>query len=100
VRRSVGWLALAAVLAVVPAWAHARHPTADAARGAKTVHGEAAALARQRAEVQRLQHDVAAQESGSRADAQRLRQQDAEIAKLQRQLQAVQRAGTAAGKGR
>lgn len=99
-RRGIGWLALAVVLAAAPAWAHARRPMADAARSANPVHRKADALTRQRTEVQRLQHDVAAQESGSRADAQRLRQQDAEIAELQRQLQAAQQAGAAAGKGR
>ena len=93
----MGWLALAAVLAVAPAWAQTRQ---DAAHDSKAAHKDAAAVARQRARVQRLQHDVAAQEAGSRADAQRLQQQDAQIAELQRQLQAAQQAGTAAGQGR
>ena len=99
-RRGPAWLALAGVLLAAPPWAHARQqPAAHAAHVSKTAHEEAAAVARQRAQVQRLRHDVAAQESGSQAAAQRLKQQDAEIAELQRQLQAAQQAGAAAGKG-
>ncbi|MFK2875556.1 hypothetical protein [Rhodanobacter hydrolyticus] len=59
----------------------------------------ATAVARQQAEVQRLQKDVAKQESGSQAAAEKLRRQDAEIAELRRQLQAVQQAREAVGKG-
>ncbi|MEW9623122.1 hypothetical protein [Rhodanobacter geophilus] len=96
-RRRLHWLALAGVLAAAPPWAHAQQ-SADA-RTSKAVRKDADTVARQRAEVQRLQHDVAAQESGSHAAAQRLRQQDAEIAELQRQLQAAQQGGAAADKG-
>jgi hypothetical protein len=99
VRRGPHRLALAAALAAAPLWAHAWQATADAAHVAGSVHEDAAAVVRQRAEVKRLQHDVAAQESDSRADAGRLRQQDAEIAELQRQLQAARQAGAAASQG-
>ena len=98
-RRGPCWLALAGMLVAVPLWASAQQPAAHAASVSGAVHKNAAAVARQRAEVQRLQHDVTAQESGSHTAAQRLRQQDAEIAELQRQLQAAQQAG-AAGKER
>ena len=97
-RRGLYWLALAGALAAAPPWACAQQSTGTPAF--KAVHKQAAAVARQRAEVQRLQRDVAAQESGSHAAAQRLKQQDAEIAELQRQLQAAQPPGAAAGKGR
>ncbi len=93
-------LALAALLASAPSWARVEPPAGAAARAAKATPQDAATLARQRAEVQRLQHDVAVQESGGRAAAERLKQQDAKIAELQRQLQAVQQAGAAAGTGR
>ena len=93
-RRGRYWLALALMLAVAPLGARTQQPAAS-----KAVH-KGAAVAQQRAEVQRLRHDVAAQESGSQAAAQRLKQQDAEIAELQRQLQATQQAGAATGKGR
>ncbi|MBD8881018.1 hypothetical protein IHE49_11060 [Rhodanobacter sp. 7MK24] len=46
-----------------------------------------------------MQKDVAKQESGSQAAAEKLRRQDAEIAELRRQLQAVQQAREAVGKG-
>ena len=97
-RRGLRWLALAGLLAVAPSWASTQQPAAASA--AKAVQQDEVKVARQRAEVQRLQQDVAAQESGSRAAAQRLKQQDAEIAELQRQLQAAQQSGAAAGKGR
>lgn len=92
--RRVHWLALAAMLAAAPLWASTRPPAAaaDPARAD-------AAVARQRAEVQRLQHAVAAQESGSRAAAERLDKKDAEIAELQQQLRAAQPAGAASGQG-
>jgi uncharacterized protein HemX len=98
VRRGLYWLALAGLLAVTPLWARAQQ-SADA-HASKAVRKQTAAVARQRAEVQRLQRDVAAQESGSRAAAERLKQRDAEIAELQRQLQTAQQSGAAAGKGR
>jgi len=98
VRRGLCWLALAGVLAVTPLWASAQQ-SADG-HASKAVRKQTAAVSRQRAEVQRLQRDVAAQESGSRAAAERLKQQDAEIAELQRQLQTAQQSGAAAGKGR
>jgi len=100
VKLVMGGLALAAILAAAPVWAGTRRPVDDAAYGPKTVRKDAAAVARQRAEVLRLQHDVAAQESSSRTAAQRLKQQDAQIAELQRQLQTAQQAGAGAGKGR
>ena len=95
-----GGLVLAGVLLAAPLWAHAwQQPATDAAHVSRAVHKNVAAVDRQRAKVQDLQHDVAAQEAGSRAAAQRLKQQDAEIAELQRQLQAAQQAGAATGKG-
>jgi hypothetical protein len=97
VRRDLHWLALAGALAAAPLWARAQQ--APDVHASKAVHQEAAAVTRQRTEVQRLRHDVAAQESGSQAAAQRLQQQDAEIAELQRQLQAAQQGGAAADKG-
>lgn len=96
----MGGLVLAAMLAAVPACAGTRRPMADAAYVSKAVRRDAAAVARQRAVVRRLQHDVAAQESSSRTADQRLKQQDARIAELQRQLQAAQQGGAGAGKGR
>ena len=96
-RRGLSWLALAGLLAVAPLWARTQQPAA--APVSKAVHASTAAVARQRAEVQHLRQDVAAQESGSRAAAERLKRQDAEIAELQRQLQAAQQAGAAAGTG-
>ncbi|GAB3785596.1 hypothetical protein [Dyella agri] len=93
-RRGQYWLALALALAAAPLWARTQQPAVS-----KAAPKDAAAVARQRAEVQRLRHDVAAQESGSEAAAQRLKQRDAEIADLQRQLQAAQQAGAATGKG-
>jgi len=98
VRRGPYWLVLAGALAVAPQWACAQQSTGT--HVSKAVRKQAAAVARQRAEVQRLQRDVAAQESGSHAAAQRLKQQDEEIAELQRQLQAAQSSGAAAGRGR
>ena len=93
------WLALAVLLAAAPLWARVQQPATVATPVAKAARKNAAAVTRQRTEVQRLQQDVAAQESGSRAAAQRLKQQDAEIAELQRQLQAAQQAGAASDKG-
>jgi hypothetical protein len=98
VRRGLYWLTLAGILAVMPLWARAQ-PSTDT-HASKAVRKQTAAVARQRAEVQRLQRDVAAQESGSHAAAERLKQQDAKIAELQRQLQAAQPSGAAAGQGR
>lgn len=57
------------------------------------------AVDHQRAEVQRLRRDVAAREADSREAARRLRQQDAKIAELQRQLQAARPAATGAAAG-
>ncbi|MEW9570657.1 hypothetical protein ABQJ54_02760 [Rhodanobacter sp. Si-c] len=92
---------LAGVLLAAPLSAQAwQQPAANAARVARAVHKNAAAVDQQRAKVQDLQHDVAAQEAGSRAAAQRLEQQDAEIAELQRQLQAAQQAGAGAAPGK
>ncbi|HKR76305.1 MAG TPA: hypothetical protein VJR95_06540 [Rhodanobacter sp.] len=93
------WLALAAMLAASPLWARGQQSGTEAAPVAKAVRKNAAAVTRQRAEVQRLQQDVAAQESGSRSAAQRLKQQDAKIAELQRQLQAAQQAGQPTARG-
>ncbi|MDE2086460.1 MAG: hypothetical protein KGI63_04400 [Xanthomonadaceae bacterium] len=56
-------------------------------------------LVKRKAEVRRLQNSVSAQESRSQAAAAKLKRQDAEIAELQRQLQAAQQAGRAAGEG-
>jgi|GEM_PF-2792467 len=46
-------------------------------------------LAQHRVEVQRLQRDVARQESGSRQASERLQQKDRTIAELRQQLQAL-----------
>lgn len=99
-KRGVAGLALlAGLLAAAPLWAQTGQPAADTARLAGAVHGNADAVARQRAEVQRLQGEVAAQESASQAAAEKLKRQDAEIAELQRQLQAARPAAAAAGQG-
>lgn len=90
-------LALAALLAATPLWARVERPAGAAAHAAKAARQDAATVAQQRAEVQRLRHDVAAQESGSRTAAERLKRQDAEIAELQRQLQAARQAAPAPG---
>ena len=50
-------------------------------------------LVRQKAAVRHLQKSVRVQESDSRAAAAKLQRQDAEIAELQRQLQAAQQPG-------
>lgn len=50
-------------------------------------------LKRSKAEVSRLQHDVAEQESRSRQADQRLQEQDKALAELRRQLQAVEQGG-------
>jgi uncharacterized protein HemX len=97
VRHGLRWLALAGALVAAPLWARTQHSATI--HVSKVAHKDADAVAQQRAEVQRLQHSVAAQESGSQAAARRLRQQDSEIAELQRQLQAAQQAGPVAGKG-
>jgi hypothetical protein len=93
------WLALAGMLAALPLWAQTGQPAAATALVAKAVHKHADAVATQRAKVQRLQGDVVAQESDSQAAAAKLKQQDAEIAELQRQLQAAKPAGAGAGQG-
>jgi hypothetical protein len=90
-------LALVGVLPAAPLWAQAQQqPAAATTPVSKAVHGNAAAVAKQREAVQRLQSDVAAQEADSQAAAEKLKQQDAEIAELRRQLQAAQQAGAAA----
>lgn len=89
--RGAHGLVLIGLLAAVPSWA--------GASAIKPVPAARAAMARQQAEVRRLQKDVTAQESDSRAAAEKLRQQDAEIAELRRQLQAAQRTGKVAGAG-
>ncbi|MBA2078169.1 hypothetical protein [Rhodanobacter sp. PCA2] len=97
-RRGAAGLVLAgALLAVSLVQAQQASPAAPVSGAA--VHKQAAAVDRQRAEVQRLQHDVAAQEAGSHAAADRLRQQDAKITELRQQLQAAQQAGSTAGDG-
>ena len=91
----MAWFALAGMLASAPLWAQ----TGQEAPVARAVRKNAAAVVRQQAEVKRLQGDLAAQESERKAAAEKLRQQDARIAELQRQLQAASQAGTAAGQG-
>lgn len=72
--------ASAAPVAAMPATTPKARPQAQA---------ETAKLATQHAEVDRLRHAVAAQESGNQDAARQLRQRDARIAELQRQLRAV-----------
>ncbi len=57
---------------------------------------EARQLARHRAEVLRLQRDVARQEADSTRAGARLQQQDKTIAELQRQLRALEAASSSA----
>ena len=95
--RGAHGLVLIGLLAAVPSWANAS--AIQPVPAARPTHQRAGVIARQQAEVQRLQKDVTAQESDSRAAAEKLRQQDAEIAELRRQLQAAQRTGKAAGEG-
>lgn len=86
--------ALVAVAPLAPAFASQR-AEAPATRAAAT----RAAVSHQRAKVERLEHAVADQEAGSHAATQRLREKDARIAELQRQLQAVQAGGGASRTG-
>lgn len=96
----MAWLVLASVLATAPLYAqHQQQPATATTQVSRAARKNAAAVARQRAEVQRLQNTVAAQESDSQAAAEKLKQQDAKIAELHRQLLAVQQAGAAAGQG-
>lgn len=97
-KRGLAWLALVGVLSA-PLWAQAQEqPTAATTRASRTARNDAATVARRRAAVQRLQGDVAAQEADSQAAAEKLKQRDAEIAELRRQLQAAQQDGSAAGR--
>lgn len=92
-RASCLLLAAASLLAVVPAWADRSHRPAATVPQAKAAKHEAKALAARRGEVKRLEQNVAAQEASGHAAAQRLQRQDAEIAELKRQLQAVKPSG-------
>lgn len=85
--RRQGLLLAAGLLAASAALAQPGQ--ARAGKTAHALHHETKAIASQQAEVRRLQHDVSAQEAGSRDAAHRLDQKDAQIAALRRQLQAA-----------
>jgi septal ring factor EnvC (AmiA/AmiB activator) len=74
------------------AWAGPLRPTsqrAAAAPSSSTVHHR---VTRSRAEVKRLERDLARQESDSKRAGKRLQQQDQTIAELQKQLHELQAA--------
>ncbi|SFS03110.1 hypothetical protein SAMN05216570_1683 [Dyella sp. OK004] len=83
-------LGLCALVVMVPGWA------ADAGNGAKAVPaaGIEQRISKQRAELEGLQHDVAAQEAKSKQADQKMQEQDKTIADLQRQLKEVKAAPT------
>ncbi|MBD8900269.1 hypothetical protein [Rhodanobacter sp. DHG33] len=87
-------LVLAGALLAPALWAQSQ--PAATAQVSKDARKDAAAVAKQRTAVQQLQNDVAAQEASSKAAAEKLKEQDAEITRLQEQLQATQQAGEAA----
>lgn len=94
-------LLLAALVGPVRAWAS--QPSAPS--GATAVAAARASLQRidhrltqHRVEVRRLQRDIARQQARSQQASARLREQDRQIAELQRQLQA-QHGGTPAQRG-
>lgn len=82
-------LGLCALVVMAPGWA------ADAGKGAKApASGLEQRISKQSAEVERLQHDVAAQETKSKQDDQKMQEQDKAIADLQRQLKELKAAPT------
>lgn len=85
--------ALVAALLVTPVTAALAAHTPEAQPQARP---EAAKLAKQRVEVDRLRHDVATQKSGGQDAASKLRQRDARIAELKKQLRTLQQAPTTA----
>jgi septal ring factor EnvC (AmiA/AmiB activator) len=82
------WRLLPALLACAVAMPALAATTQD--RNAATAHRLHRQVDRDRQQVTRLQQGVAQQESRSREAAARLRQQDDTIARLKRQLQALQ----------
>lgn len=85
---------VAAVLVLVPLPALARPPA-----GHTSVRQARQAVVHERGNVMQLEHGVAAGEADNRAAAQRLSAQNARIAELKAQLQALDRAKPAPAKG-
>ncbi|WP_266168978.1 hypothetical protein [Dyella subtropica] len=91
-RRMFFGLVLCGLWVMVPAWATEVSP-----KGAKPLAEAdiAQRMAKRGAELERLQQDVAAQESKSREADQKMQQQDKTIAELQRQLRELKGASAA-----
>jgi uncharacterized protein YggE len=86
------WLATGAIglVLAMPAWC-VQQQAGSAASGRPSVAGKGEGA--QKAEIARLESDVARQESDSRKASERLQRQDQAIAELQRQLQQLKAAG-------
>lgn len=91
--RSWSWLAVAACATSVTAWAGQAQalvaPTTAASAAPVSSMQVQQRLLDDRVEIARLQHAVKQQESHSKQANERLRQQDAQIRKLQKQLQTL-----------